>query len=87
MSHSELKEYLEKMATESDAAHQGLMDIALYSDGAASYAEILHMPTNRVKQLRERIERKHGGKGSDNKMKPGEVSQTPNAPPLYAETR
>jgi len=83
----EVQAYMKRMTAEADSLHEVMIDISLYSDGAVSYRDLLEMPFKRVKQIRERLEKKMKGKGGSDMLEPGEVSQSPNAPKSYAEMR
>lgn len=87
MTGQELQKYIEKMNMASDKAHENLMDIALYSEGAVSYGDLLQMPMKRVKMFSERIDLKRNGGKTNEQLTPGEVNGPAAMPEIRQEIR
>lgn len=69
MPQNKLVEFIEKLNVDSETFEGYLMEIALYSDGVITYADLRQMPVKRVKQFEEKlsdkIKSKAGKKGTE----------------------
>lgn len=69
MDRDQLQEYINKLAVESENLHEFLIDLGLYSNGSIPYRDLLQMPMQRIKQVKERLEHKMkkdaGSKGQE----------------------
>ena len=66
MNANDLRAYVHKLSVEKDKMEEYLMDVAIYSDGAITFSELVVMPINKIqmfeKRLSEKMKAKSGNK-------------------------
>lgn len=58
MTVEELRSYAHTLTAHADSFRKRLMEIAVFSEGAISYSDILYMPLTHIKDLEEIIAKK-----------------------------
>lgn len=51
----QLRDYIHKLDVEAENLEKYIMDVAIYSEAALSYSEMLNMPLDKIKIFEERL--------------------------------